>query len=102
MPVFGVGEQDGLHYYVMQFIPGQGLDAVLEELRRLRRGDGPAAGGRHSGDRSGDGSVAASAADVARSLLTGQFSRRASPADGALGRRPSTDPAAAIDGLEQS
>jgi hypothetical protein len=37
VPVFGVGEQDGLHYYVMQFIQGQGLDAVLEELRRLRR-----------------------------------------------------------------
>src|SRR5262249_22812787 len=25
VPVFGVGEQDGLHYYVMQFIPGLGL-----------------------------------------------------------------------------
>src|SRR5205823_4874502 len=29
VPVFGVGEQDGLHYYVMQFIPGLGLDEVL-------------------------------------------------------------------------
>src|SRR5262245_27036577 len=36
VPVFGVGEQDGLHYYVMQFIRGQSLDAVLKELRRLR------------------------------------------------------------------
>src|SRR5262245_53796223 len=35
VPVFGVGEQDGLHYYVMQFIPGLGLDVVLDELRRL-------------------------------------------------------------------
>src|SRR5262245_59200322 len=26
VPVFGVGEQDGLHYYVMQFIQGLGLD----------------------------------------------------------------------------
>src|SRR5262249_31952039 len=25
------------HYFVMQFIPGLGLDAVLEDLRRLRR-----------------------------------------------------------------
>src|SRR5437660_9529105 len=25
VPVFGVGEQDGLHYYVMQFIHGQSL-----------------------------------------------------------------------------
>src|SRR5262249_21298796 len=28
VPVFGVGEQDGLPYYVMQFIPGLGLDQV--------------------------------------------------------------------------
>src|SRR5262249_3780572 len=37
VPVFGVGKQDGLHYYVMQFIPGLGLDAVLDELPRLRQ-----------------------------------------------------------------
>src|SRR5262249_32742385 len=37
VPVFGVGEQDGLHYYVMQFIQGLGLDTVLDELRRLRQ-----------------------------------------------------------------
>src|SRR5262245_10977209 len=37
VPVFGVGEQDGLHYYVMQFIQGLGLDLVLDELRRLRK-----------------------------------------------------------------
>ena len=36
VPVFGIGEQDGLHYYVMQFIDGLGLDQVLIELRRLR------------------------------------------------------------------
>ena len=31
VPVFGVGEHDGVHYYAMQFIQGQGLDAVLRE-----------------------------------------------------------------------
>ena len=36
VPVFGVGEEGGLHYYVMQYIQGLGLDAVLDELRRLR------------------------------------------------------------------
>src|SRR2546423_1653639 len=40
VPVFGVGEQDGLHYYVMQFIQGLGLDLVLAELRRLRQPGG--------------------------------------------------------------
>jgi serine/threonine protein kinase len=33
VPVFGVGEQDGLHYYAMQLIPGQGLDVVFAKLR---------------------------------------------------------------------
>jgi serine/threonine protein kinase len=28
VPVFGVGEHVGTPYYVMQFIPGVGLDAV--------------------------------------------------------------------------
>src|SRR5881398_419791 len=36
VPVFGVGEHDGLHYYVMQFIQGLGLDEVLAELKRLQ------------------------------------------------------------------
>jgi WD40 repeat protein/serine/threonine protein kinase len=36
VPVFGVGEHEGVHYYAMQFIPGQGLDQVIKELRRLR------------------------------------------------------------------
>ena len=31
VPVFGVGEQDGVHYYVMQFIDGRGLDDILAE-----------------------------------------------------------------------
>jgi serine/threonine protein kinase len=37
VPVFGVGESSGVHYYVMQFIPGQGLDEVLKEVCRLRQ-----------------------------------------------------------------
>src|SRR4051794_4465946 len=37
VPVFGIGEEGGLHYYVMQYIQGLGLDEVFNELRRLRR-----------------------------------------------------------------
>jgi serine/threonine protein kinase/tetratricopeptide (TPR) repeat protein len=37
VPVFGVGQDGGHHYYVMQFIDGFGLDAVLAEQRRLRQ-----------------------------------------------------------------
>lgn len=35
VPVFGIGEHQGLHYYVMQKIDGVGVDLVLFELNRL-------------------------------------------------------------------
>ena len=35
VPVFGVGEQDGLPYYVMQFIQGLGMNEVLAELNNM-------------------------------------------------------------------
>jgi WD40 repeat protein/serine/threonine protein kinase/tetratricopeptide (TPR) repeat protein len=45
VPVFGVGEDDGVAFYAMQFIRGQGLDVVIDELRRRRdRGGQPPAG----------------------------------------------------------
>ncbi len=46
VPVFDFGEHDGIFYYAMQFIPGVGLDRVLEDVRRLREailGPGPSA-----------------------------------------------------------
>jgi len=36
VPIFGVGETDGIHYYAMQFIRGLGLDQVTSEIKRLR------------------------------------------------------------------
>ncbi len=36
VPVFGVGEHNGVHHYAMQYIQGQTLDAVLHEVKRLR------------------------------------------------------------------
>src|SRR5437762_4340654 len=68
VPVFGVGEHEGLPYYVMQFIPGLGLDEVLEELKRLQ----PGQAGNRSTPRLTGGELRVSrkdvsAADVARS-----------------------------------
>jgi serine/threonine protein kinase/WD40 repeat protein len=62
VPVFGVGECDGTHYYAMQFIRGEGLDKVLRDLRRLRA----APGGPTVAANTSEGSVA-------HSLLTGRF-----------------------------
>ena len=35
VPVFGVGHEDELHFYVMQYIEGVGLDEVLAALRQV-------------------------------------------------------------------
>ena len=58
---YGVGEHEGTHYYAMQYIQGQGLDAVLEDVRRLR---GVAS------DPSRAGTLSAS---IAQSLMSGHF-----------------------------
>lgn len=34
VPIFGVGEHDGIPYYAMQYIRGRGLDALLDSWRR--------------------------------------------------------------------
>jgi serine/threonine protein kinase/WD40 repeat protein/tetratricopeptide (TPR) repeat protein len=75
VPVYGVGEHEGVHYYAMQFIQGHGLDAIIEELRRLR------GLGRHTeGPRTGDGHSRASGDEItsrtlARSLDSGVFEK---------------------------
>jgi eukaryotic-like serine/threonine-protein kinase len=89
VPVFGIGEQDGMPYYVMQFIEGLGLDAVLEELKKLQldhlKDGAPADGGlrvsrsarRVSNPTAAEEPIhhppdtACSAAYIAQSLLTG-------------------------------
>jgi WD40 repeat protein/serine/threonine protein kinase len=72
VPVYGVGEHDGQHYYVMQFIQGLGLDQVLAELKRLRSDASPARprdGGRHTQTTAED----YSAASIAHAMLSGRF-----------------------------
>jgi serine/threonine protein kinase len=70
VPVFGVGRQDGMCYYVMQFINGPSLDQVLVELRRIRRdglGDTASAAGH------GPSSETGSAVHFAQALSVGGF-----------------------------
>jgi serine/threonine protein kinase/WD40 repeat protein/tetratricopeptide (TPR) repeat protein len=66
VPVHGVGEHEGVHYYAMQFIQGQGLDEVLKEVRRLRCKKAPSAG-------DGAGRSADVSQSLAQCLLSGQF-----------------------------
>ena len=71
VPVFGVGEQDGLPYYVMQFIQGLGLDEVLTELKKLQLSNTRT--GTYTGGELRVSRKVLSAVHVARSLLTGEF-----------------------------
>jgi serine/threonine protein kinase len=80
VPVFGVGEEGDLHYYVMQYIQGLGLDDVLEELIRLRRGEAshthqPAEVELRVSPRD------VSAVAAAQSLMSGQFQRPVAECD---------------------
>ena len=69
VPVFGVGENDGLPYYVMQYIQGLGLDAVLDGLNHIKpSGSTALAAGEVRFSRCGT-----TAAEMARSLMTGAF-----------------------------
>src|SRR5262249_38631909 len=91
VPVFGVGECEGTHYYAMQFIPGEGLDRVLRDLRRLRAAPGQPTT-----------ATGLSEASVAHSLVTGRFTApAATPAEEPPARLPAPEPTAA-DGAHGS
>jgi WD40 repeat protein/serine/threonine protein kinase len=93
VPVFGVGEHDGLPYYVMQFIQGLGLHEVLQELERLQ--PGPKGSGITPCLTDGELRVSrrdVSAVHLARSLLAG--SPESATGDGMAGG-PSPDPPSA-------
>jgi serine/threonine protein kinase len=77
VPVFGVGECDGVHHYAMQYIQGQSLDEVLREVKRLR-------GVKPAEPASSDvaGHDPALAMSVAIELVSGRFaSQTAAPAE---------------------
>jgi serine/threonine protein kinase len=88
VPVFGVGEHEGVHYYAMQFIQGQSLDAVLREVKRLRGGAPAPPECRSEHDP-------ALAKSVAAELVSGHFAQKSeAPAETEFvaSSRP-TDPA---------
>lgn len=79
VPVFGVGEHEGIHFYAMQFIAGQGLDRVIQELRRLRRAPDQSFPSPLRGDRSGvrgpEGSKTTGAGTAGSSLSDQSFAQ---------------------------
>ncbi len=64
--VLGVGEQDGLHYFVMQLIRGVGLDAIVDHLKNPDSANGVQPGEESDADFS--------ATDAARAMLSDRLS----------------------------
>ena len=88
VPVLGVGEQDGYHYYVMQIIRGVGLDEIIPQLSTMMfSGDG----GMHQ-FISTDRQRAENVSSVARAMLDGDLRRLAYAAE-------SSDLASSISGV---
>src|SRR6516165_7669670 len=82
VPVFEVGKDGEVSYYAMQFIQGQGLDTVIDELRRLKERAHPYGPAREpeppdrpipSGTTAAAPSRSRQASRMAHSLLTGRF-----------------------------
>lgn len=75
VPVFGVGEHEGVHYFAMQFIKGQPLSSVLHELKRRRQAKGSLAAESaeaHSSVRDGQPNAELTVT-LARGLRIGRF-----------------------------
>jgi serine/threonine protein kinase/WD40 repeat protein len=81
VPVFEAGQDGETCFYAMQFIQGQGLDQVVEELRRLR--DHSTQGSTSADTASAPAAVPnpPSLSQAARALLTGRFELKAASAD---------------------
>lgn len=67
VPILGVGEQDGFHYYVMQIIRGAGLDEIIPQLKHLANGSCIEATPPHRAKQ------AANVSSVARALVQGEL-----------------------------
>jgi serine/threonine protein kinase/tetratricopeptide (TPR) repeat protein len=78
VPVFGVGEDQGIYYYAMQFIQGQGLDVVLDELRALRQ-QAPLQDPAAKGASSDQAAVQPLSQVIATNSMTGQLAASTLP-----------------------
>jgi serine/threonine-protein kinase len=88
VPVFDVGQDGDYLYYAMQLIHGQGLDVVIDDLKRLRAQSGKTPVMQ---DQAADRSIAAS-------LVAGKFERENLAQDG----QPDPNATAAYEGRTPS
>lgn len=75
VPVFGAGEQEGLHYYVMPLVRGVGLDEVLCALQTEN-------GSHRPGSSACRTAAGAKPADIVRELIANKFPELSATAGG--------------------
>jgi len=92
VPVFEVGRESDIAFYAMQLIQGQGLDLVIDDLKRLRK--------EHSSQPEESREPAASQLDrsIAASLVQGSFQQEDLAAEARAGSRGSAAPSPAMSG----
>ena len=73
VPLFGVGEQDGYHYLVMQLIHGVSLDNVLVKLRQFGNDDRAVDGVRGAPSPAPESGSTSEAVRLARALVESRF-----------------------------
>src|SRR3954451_1279506 len=71
VPVFEVGREGEFAFYAMQLIQGQGLDQVIDELRRLRH-----PGRKHDGHGPGSHELPSDVANITRAGFAASIHRR--------------------------
>ena len=79
VPVFEVGQESEVAFYAMQFIQGQALDEVIDELARLRGSDQKPVGKDHDLGESGGPVRRAVAISSASAAETGPRERKLGP-----------------------
>jgi eukaryotic-like serine/threonine-protein kinase len=91
VPVYGVGEHQGMHYYAMQFVQGHALDEILDDLRRLRGLVQGTAAPCSDWEPVSATAVYGDSMAVARSLLAGAFEPSSAASDKTLALAPAID-----------
>lgn len=75
VPIYGVGEEDGISFYAMQMIDGVGLDVVLDALRNGAAPSGSPSATETTGEFKTGSTTAEAALEVAAVLRDGSTSQ---------------------------
>lgn len=79
VPILGVGQCDGYHYYVMQLIPGVGLDEILNQLVISAKKSSQTVEENHGETLDlGEGSTKSTAQSAAMAMVNGSHGERGS------------------------